>query len=132
MSRRTLLSSEQRARLFSILTDPAEMATHYVLNSEDLALVRAKRRASNRLGFAVQLCALRHPGRPLDPSEAPPAPMLAFVANQLNVDRRVFAEYAHRPETRREHLLELQQALRLHSFHLANWRACLRIGANAA
>jgi hypothetical protein len=132
MPRLTLLSSEQRTRLFGIPTALAEMATHYVLDSKDLALVRAKRRACNRLGFAVQLCALRHPGRPLDPSEVPPAPMLAFVANQLNIDPKVFAEYAHRAETRREHLLELQRVLRLRSFRLTDWRACLQVGANAA
>ena len=74
MSRRTLLSSEQRTRLFGIATDPAEMATHYVLNSGDLALVRTKRRASNRLGFAVQLCALRYPGRPLTLRKRRPPP----------------------------------------------------------
>jgi hypothetical protein len=116
MSRRTLLSSEQRTRLFGIPTDAAEMATHYVLDPEDLALVRARRRPSNRLGFALQLCLLRHPGRPLDPSEVPPAPMLAFGANQLAIDPKLFAQYAHRAETRRDHLLELQQALRLRSF----------------
>ena len=44
MSRRTLLSSEQRMRLFGIPTETAEMAKHYVLSAEDLALVRAKRR----------------------------------------------------------------------------------------
>ena len=108
------------------------MATHYVLNSEDLALVRARRRASNRLGFAVKLCALRHPGRPLDPSEVPPAPMLGFVADQLNVDPKVFTEYADRAETAREHLLELQRVLCLRSFRLTDWRACLQVGANAA
>ncbi len=39
MPRRTLLSPEQRARLFAIPTSPAEMARHYVLNPEDLTLV---------------------------------------------------------------------------------------------
>ena len=52
MSRRTLLSSEQRTRLFGIPTETAEMAKHYVISLEDLALVRTKRRPSNRLGFA--------------------------------------------------------------------------------
>lgn len=66
MSRRALLSPEQRIRLFGIPVDQAEMARHYVLSAEDLALVRAKRRVSNRLGFAVQLCVLRYPGRALD------------------------------------------------------------------
>jgi hypothetical protein len=39
MSRRALLSSEQRTRLFDIPVDQAEMARHYVLSPEDLAIV---------------------------------------------------------------------------------------------
>ena len=93
MPPRTLLSSEQRIQLFSISTD--------------LALVGARRRASNRLGFAVQLCALRHPGGVLDPSESPPTSMVAFVAQQIGVDSALFADYAQRDQTRREHAVEL-------------------------
>jgi hypothetical protein len=37
MSRRALLSPEQRIRLFGIPVDQAEMARHYVLSAEDLA-----------------------------------------------------------------------------------------------
>ena len=103
-----------------------------MLDVDDLALVRARRRAGNRLGFAVQLCALRHPGRVLDPLEAPPVPMLVFVAKQIGVDPALFGEYARRAETRREHVLELQRLLRLRSFGLADWRACLRVGAESA
>jgi hypothetical protein len=132
MPRRTLLSSEQRTRLFGIPTEAAEMAKHYMLGAEDLALVLTKRRLSNRLGFAAQLCALRHPSRPLDPSEVPPAAMLAFVANQVGADPKLFGDYAHRAETRREHLLELRQYLRLRGFRLADWRVCLNVGTNAA
>lgn len=109
MPHRTLLSPEQRTRVLGIPTEAAEMAKHYVLSTGDLALVRTKRRLSNRLGFAVQLCAFRHPGRPLERSELPPAAMLAFVANQVGADPKLFGDYAHRAETRREHLLELQQ-----------------------
>jgi TnpA family transposase len=132
MPPRTLLSSEQRIRLFTIPSDQSEMTRHYVLDADDQALVGARRRAGNRLGFAVQLCALRHPGRVLDPSESPPAPMLAFVASQIGVDPALFGEYARRAETRREHLLELQRLLHLRSFGFADWRACLRVGADAA
>jgi TnpA family transposase len=103
MSRRILLSAEARSRLFGIPTDRAEMARHYVLDEEDLALVRARRRAANRLGFAVQLCLLRHPGAGLGPGEHPPAPMLAFVAGQLGLPLAAFADYAGRDQTRREH-----------------------------
>jgi hypothetical protein len=69
MPRRNLLSSEQRIRLFAIPTDPAEMARHYVLSSDDLAVIRTKRRPINRLGFAIQLCLLRHPGQGMGPGE---------------------------------------------------------------
>jgi TnpA family transposase len=140
------LSSEQRARLFGIPVDQAEMARHYLLSPEDLVLVRAKRRAANRLGFAIQLCALRYPGRALrypgralrypgralEPLEAPPASMLSFVAKQIGVDPALFGDYARRGETRREHLIEVQKLLEVRSFGLADWRACLRVGADAA
>ena len=132
MSRRTLLSPEQRARLFGIPTDPAEMAKHYVLSAEDLALARTKRRRSNRLGFAVQRCLLRYPGQGLGPDEHPPEAMVAFVAHQLGCSPAAFGEYALRDQTRREHAVELQKSLRLRSFRLADWRSCLQVGANAA
>src|SRR5271163_1404069 len=132
MPPRTLLSAEQRTRLFSIPIDTAEMTRHYVLDADDLALVGARRRASNRLGFAVQLCALRHPGSVLDPSESPPAPMVAFVAQQIGVDSALFADYARRDQTRREHAVELQRYLGLRRFGLADWRACLHVGTDAA
>lgn len=132
MPRRSLLSAEQRARLFAIPTTPAEMARHYVLSPEDHRLVRAKRRGMNRLGFAVQLCLLRHPGRGLGPGEPPPAALLDFLAGQLGVPSAVFAGYARRDQTRREHASELQAALGLRSFRLGDWRDCLRVGADAA
>ena len=132
MSRRTLLTAEQRARLFAIPTGPAEMARHYVLGAEDLALLRSKRRGVNRLGFAVQLCLLRYPGQGLGPGEQPPEAMIAFVAGQVDVPLAAFAHYAHRDQTRREHAAELQAALGLRRFGFADWRTCIRLGADAA
>ena len=132
MPPRSLLSSEQRTRLFAIPSDSAEMVRHYVLGGEDLALIRTKRRSINRLGFAVQLCLLRHPGLGMGPAEQPPEAMIAFVADQLGVPGVDFADYAQRDQTRREHVVELQRYLSLRSFGLADWRACLRVGTDAA
>jgi len=132
MARRTLLSADQRTRVFGIPTQASEMAKHYVLSPEDLALIRAKRRSSNRLGFAVQLCLLRYPGQGLSFGEHPPEAMIAFVARQLRVSPSAFSEYALRDQTRREHAVELQKLLGLRSFRLADWRACLHVGTNAA
>jgi TnpA family transposase len=80
MSLRTLLSADQRARLFAIPTDSSEMPRHYIIGKEDMALIRTKRRSINRLGFAVQLCLLRHPGLGMGPADQPPGAMIAFVA----------------------------------------------------
>ena len=132
MPRRSLLSNEQRTRLFAVPVDHAEMAKHYVLSADDLALVRAKRRSVNRLGFAVQLCLLRYPGLGMGPAEQPPEAMIAFVARQLGMRHVNFASYAQRDQTRREHAVELQRYLGLQSFGLMDWRACLRVGADAA
>src|SRR3954447_12163245 len=119
MSRRALLSSEQRSRLFVIPIDAAEMVRHYTLGTEDLALIRTKRRPINRLGFAVQLCLLRYPGFGLGSAEQPPEAMIAFVAQQLGMPPADFADYARRDQTRREHAVELQGYLNLRSFGLA-------------
>lgn len=132
MPRRSLLSVEQRACLLAVPDTPEAMARHYLLGPDDLALIRAKRRPGNRLGFAIQLCLLRFPGRALAAGEVPPTPMAAFVASQLGVAPSQLADYAQRDETRREHVGELQNYLHLHSFRLADWRACLREGTAAA
>jgi len=132
MSRRTLLSAEQRDRLFAVPTDPAEMARHYVLGTQDLALVRSKRRGMNRLGFAVQLCLLRYPGQGLGPGDHPPKAIIAFVADQIGVPPAAFADYAHRDQTRREHAAELQAALGMRRFGFEGWRTCIRVGTDAA
>jgi TnpA family transposase len=132
MPRRSLLSAEQRSRLFAIPVDHAEMAKHYVLSADDLALVRAKRRAINRLGFSIQLCLLRYPGQGLRPGEYPPEAMIGFVAHQLGVSPAAFTDYALRDQTRREHAVELQEHLHLRGFRLADWRACLQVGTDTA
>ena len=68
----------------------------------------------------------------MGPAEQPPEAMIAFVARQLGVRHVDFANYAQRDQTRREHAVELQRYLGLRSFGLMDWRACLRVGADAA
>ena len=58
--------------------------------------------------------------------------MIAFTAHQLGLSSAQFGDYALRDQTRREHAVELQKYLQLRSFGLADWRACLKIGADAA
>lgn len=108
MPRRSILTDRQRAALFDLPTDEALMLRHYTLADDDLESIYARRRPHNRFGFAIQLCALRHPGRLLAPDEVIPLAVMRFLAAQLGLRPDDLADYATRAETRREHL----QALR--------------------
>ncbi|PZR07750.1 MAG: hypothetical protein DI532_23185 [Azospirillum brasilense] len=109
MARRRLLNDEQWAALFALPAGERDVVRHCTLTPDDHTLIAAKRSASNRLGYALLLCALRHPGRVLEPGERPPAPMVAFVARQLGIDPAVLATGPDRPQTRREQLAELMR-----------------------
>ena len=51
----------------------------------DLSIIRQHRGPANQLGFAVQLCYLRFPGRVLGVDERPAGPLLEMVAAQIEV-----------------------------------------------
>ena len=83
----------------------------FTLTGADLDLVANRRGAANRLGLALQLCALRYLGFvPPDLSVAP-QPAVRFVADQLEVSPKALQGYACREQTRREHRAEIRQHL---------------------
>lgn len=108
MAHRTILTERQRSVLFDLPTDEASILQHYILADDDLEIIRSRRRARNQFGFALQLCALRFPGRLLTPGETIPEPVTKFLAAQLGLNPDDLIDYAHRAETRREHLIELR------------------------
>ncbi|MGY0834659.1 Tn3 family transposase [Azospirillum argentinense] len=132
MPRRQLLSPQTRAALFDPPSEPTAITRLYTLSPDDLAHVRRRRRPWNRLGFAMQLAYLRHPGRALGIGEEPPTAMLAHIAGQVGADPALFVDYARREETRREHLAELQAAFGLSPFGLADYRAMWRVASEVA
>jgi len=52
----------------------------------------------------------------------PPEALLAVVGRQLGISPDVWPQYAQRPETRREHLLELQAWMGLTAFSTSHYR----------
>ena len=54
MARRTVLTSRQRSALFALPQREADLLRHYTLSDEDLQNIGARRRPSNKLGFALQ------------------------------------------------------------------------------
>lgn len=108
MAHRTILTERQRSVLFDLPTDETAMLRHYTLADDDLEIIRARRRPHNRFGFALQLCALRYPGRLLTPGEVIPMEITRFLAAQLGLKSGDLAGYASREETRHEHLAALR------------------------
>ena len=86
MARRRLLADAFWAGMYALPSEEREVVRHCTLTPDDLTLVAAKRSPQNRLGYALLLLALRHPGRALEPGEVPPAPMVAYVARQVGAD----------------------------------------------
>src|SRR3546814_2423590 len=72
--------------------DEREIARHFTLTRDDLELIASRRGDVTRLGYAMLMLYLRWPGRVLEAGEAPPMPILAFVAHQRSDERRVGKE----------------------------------------
>ncbi|KOF12405.1 transposase [Ensifer adhaerens] len=125
MARRKLLKNQDRQELFDIPTDEDSLIRHYSLSPDDRLEIEVRRRKHNQLGFAVQLCLMRHPGRTLMANEVPPRAMLNYVAEQLGVDPDTFGFYARREETRREHVVRLHRYLGMRSATAQDRRAAL-------
>ena len=108
MPRRQILSDRQRAAIFDLPTDEKVLLRHYTLADDDIEYIRSRRRSHNQFGFALQLCAFRYPGRLLFADEIIPAEITEYLAAQLGLKPADLMNYAHRPETRREHLTDLR------------------------
>lgn len=109
MPRRTLLTTIQ-------------LETLLAFDERDLSIIRQRRGAHNRLGFAVQLCYLRYPGYAMTADTTPPDGLLSHVSRQLQINPDSWGEYGQRDETRREHALELQAAFDYRSFTAEEYR----------
>ncbi len=108
MPRRSILSAAERQSLLALPDSRDELIRRYTLSESDPSIIRQRRGAANKLGFAVQLCYLRFPGMVLGVAELPFPPLLHLVAEQLKIPVECWAEYGDRAQTRREHLVELQ------------------------
>jgi TnpA family transposase len=101
MARRRILTPAQRLALLALPVDRAEAARYYTLSEAELAAINRRRGGRSRLGFALQLCAFRYPGRLLHPGEELPHAVVAFVAEQIGVapDTLAATPFAPTPST---------------------------------
>lgn len=109
MPRRHILSARQRSALLDLPSDEASLLRHYILADDDLIHIDRRRRPENRIGFALQLCALRYPGRMLAPGEVIPLAVSAFLGAQLGIAGDTLVRYAVRRQTRQQHMEVLRR-----------------------
>ena len=108
MPRRHILTDRQRARLFELPNDDPSLLRHYTLANDDIEHIHTRRNPHNRLGFALQLCAFRYPGRLLTSGEVIPMKVAGFIAAQIGLRSHDLAGYAETEVTRRRHLIDLR------------------------
>ncbi|MCY9732167.1 Tn3 family transposase [Paenibacillus alvei] len=130
MRGKELLTAEQREEFMQIPSDSDwDLGTYYTFSQHDLDIINNHRRDHNRLGFAVQLAVLRFPGWSLSDLKMIPIPesVLSYIAKQVGVEPDVFALYAQREPTRREHMEEIRQAYGYRNFTLREYRSISQI-----
>ncbi len=113
MARRQLLTEEERGLLFGIPKDRDALIRHYSFTRSDKELLALRRGNANRLGLAVQLALLRHPGMALAHMEEPVDALVAWLSERLEIPAAAFARYATRTQTLTDHARILAAALGL-------------------
>ena len=96
MASRRLVSASVRDNLLGIASDIGSLERNYVLPDEDLALTATRRRPYNRLGLAIHIALLRHPGQGWLDGIEPPAPFVAWLGEQVDVSSAALIRYATR------------------------------------
>lgn len=136
MGRHTLLTADERRALYAVPTDRDDLARHHLLGPADLDRVAPRHGDANRLGFALQLALLRHPGLPLAHARMLPwvdlGPLAAFLALQLDIDPARLAGYGHRGQTLSDHARAAAASLGLRLPALPDLPMLLEVAAQAA
>jgi TnpA family transposase len=125
MPRRRALTDGQVEALLALPANEPMLIRHWTLNRADLTAIERRHGEHNQLGFALQLCAFRYPGRLLRPGDMIPEPALNFVAEQLRLGSEALAAYAARPQTRREQLDALRSEFGF-DMVASYWLGCCR------
>ena len=132
MARRQLLTDEERTALLGIPSDPDALARLFTPSRADRALVAERRGDANRLGCAVQLALLRHPGTALAYLDQPVDALVAWMARHLDIPAVAFAEYARRSQTMTDHAHQLAATLGLRVPTMADVPPMIEAAADAA
>jgi|SRR5262245_47242021 len=100
-----------------------DLVAFFVLSEQDVREVHRQREPHNRLGYALQLGALRYLGFVPEDLQTIPPEVVTFVAEQLAVAPSVLTAYAHRHRTQTDHQLSVQTYLGFRPMAPLDWYA---------
>jgi TnpA family transposase len=107
------LTTAERERFtrFPAQIPDEDLHVFFLLSDADQTAINKQREAHTRLGFAMQLCALRYLGFAPDDLSTAPWDAVVYVAQQLAVAPDALATYGRRIPTRTLHLQQVQAHL---------------------
>ena|SRR5215211_9342627 len=91
---------QERLACFPDDIQPWDLITYFTMTEYDCSLIDTYQGESNRLGAALQLCAVRYLGFCPANLHTASSDMTAFLARQLKVDPSVLQDYGKRRMTR--------------------------------
>jgi hypothetical protein len=123
------LTAAERDRLnrFPTLIPDEDLRAFFLLSDADQTAINHQREDHTRLGFALQLCALRYLGFAPHDLHTTPWEVVAYVAHQLHVSPESLQAYGQRIKTRTMHLQQVQihlgfrKAMPLDLYALQTW-----------
>ena len=100
-------AEKERFNRFPETIQHDDLVAFFLLMEPDLAQVQQCREEHTRLGFALQLCALRSLGFVPDDLNSTPTVVVEFVAGQLQVSPGSLFQYGQRAATRTVHFQQI-------------------------
>ena len=96
-------AEQDRLSRFPAEISKEELLTYFTLSTDDLASVCQQRGDHNRLGYALQLSAVRYMGFVPEDLLAAPLEATVHLARQLEVSPQSLSRYGNRAQTRTNH-----------------------------
>ncbi len=122
MPRKQVLSEFEIKELIKIPETDEELIINYSLSENDFSIIKNHCRTNtNKLGFAVNLSYMRHPGIILAPELYPDRQILQFISSQLGINVLEWENYGKREQTRREHISILQSVYGFRIFTIIDY-----------